>query len=121
MEYDFTLSTSSSSCVKSVLPTSLIQNHLCLCLPAAGLAVGLGIGAIAEMAKQSLGGKQNEGKAILLSFAFLLPSCEKAFGPVHTWQIQHTHGQLVGPGEVSNVLAPARHWTGIKSKLLTRT
>lgn len=29
---------------------------------AAGLAVGLGIGAIAEVAKQSLGGKQKGGK-----------------------------------------------------------
>uniref|UniRef100_A0A8D0A1D3 Coenzyme Q8B n=1 Tax=Sander lucioperca TaxID=283035 RepID=A0A8D0A1D3_SANLU len=36
-----------------------------------GLAVGLGIGAIAEMAKQSLGGKQNEGKNSLLDSPLL--------------------------------------------------
>ncbi|XP_078102820.1 atypical kinase COQ8B, mitochondrial [Sander vitreus] len=36
-----------------------------------GLAVGLGIGAIAEMAKQSLGGKQNEEKNSLLDSPLL--------------------------------------------------
>lgn len=34
---------------------------------AVGLAVGLGIGAIAEVAKQSIGGKQKAGTNILSS------------------------------------------------------
>uniref|UniRef100_A0AAQ6A4C4 ABC1 atypical kinase-like domain-containing protein n=1 Tax=Amphiprion ocellaris TaxID=80972 RepID=A0AAQ6A4C4_AMPOC len=38
---------------------------------AAGLAVGLGIGAIAEVAKQSLGGKQKADMGALLDSAFL--------------------------------------------------
>lgn len=42
------------------------------CVSAAGLAVGLGIGAIAEVAKQSLGGKQKGGEDILTSLFSVL-------------------------------------------------
>lgn len=41
-------------------PVVKLTVHLC----ATGLAVGLGIGAIAEVAKQSLGGKQKGGMNI---------------------------------------------------------
>lgn len=40
---------------------------------AEGLAVGIGIGTIAEVVKQSLGGKQKGG--MLMQFSLLLPYC----------------------------------------------
>lgn len=71
------------------------------------------------------GANRKEVRPLLFSSPVLctsLPqSYKRAFGPVHAWQIQQTDGQLVGPGEVSHVSAPGRHWAGIKSNLLTRT
>lgn len=48
--------------------------RLVFCLSAEGLAVGLGIGTIAEVAKQSLGGKQKEGLQMLSSLLLVLSS-----------------------------------------------
>lgn len=48
--------------------------RLIFCLSAEGLAVGLGIGTIAEVAKQSLGGKQKEGLRMLFSLLLVFSS-----------------------------------------------
>lgn len=91
----------SNCCLKTFLACSsacskvqLISNHLCL--SAAGLAVGLGIGAIAEVAKQSLGGKQKGGTNILspltIFCAILLshPVVFFTFSPEHVLLKQQT-------------------------------
>lgn len=51
-----------------------------MCVSGAGLAVGLGIGAIAEVAKQSLGGKQKGGEDILTSLLRVLSSSKRFAG-----------------------------------------
>lgn len=58
----------SNSWVKSALPSNICWSgptFKIICVSAAGLAVGLGLGAIAEVAKQSLGGKRKGGKDTL--------------------------------------------------------
>lgn len=61
--------------------------------------MGLGIGAIAEVAKQSLGGKRKGGKDVFFFTSPAVLSFHSVNEPLvaHTWQIPQTDGRLVNP------------------------